>query len=723
MQDQSQFQCMENMEGWLYLISSNRFGIKTIRKRYFVLDESSLKSFKSKPNSNDAVPIGSALINSRIHLTDEGKKQTNKKVLYLFTLHNISNEDEQLKLGANSSEESFKWIQSLKDAMLKENQNSGKDLSAHSSCGWQSIRRMGRTRRTLSGSSADWIHHSSAHVDTDVSAPPSWKIVGVLSGLRLFKEAKSGINQQLLYGPSALMSVGVVDGTPEAIFNTIMSLGPSRSEWDFCFYKGSVIEQLDSQTDIIHEQLDRDWLPWGMQRRDLLLRRYWRKDDDNTYVILYNSAIHKKCPPQNNFIRAFLKSGGYLITPATQGKQSIVRYMLSIDWKSWRSQIISSSSRTMTITMLERVAGLRELFKAKSGSSNKFSSGDFIREIKLESERKDRVSVDVQITEQTALIRDEAKRALANTSLMDLDDASEEFFDIPEPITYGDDWSSEFFESENLSPDYNVNVTPTESVKAPNLGDQEKVENQEGSQVEEINKSYGSTLPEDPNCALACSWAVSNPSLFLIRGDTYFIDQKKVKAKETLMELIGVDWLKSDKREDDLAGRPGSVVQKYADQGGPEFFIVINIQVPGATMYSLALYYMTNTPLEENKLLDRFVNGDAAFRNSKLKLIPYVSKGSWIVKQTVGKKACLVGQALDIHYFNGKNYLEVAIDVGSSSVAKGVVSLVLGYLTNLVIEMAFLVQADDADEFPECLLGTCRLNHLDVAKSVRVAPS
>lgn len=34
-------------------------------------------------------------------------------------------------------------------------------------------------------------------------------------------------------------------------------------------------------------------------------------------------------------------------------------------------------------------------------------------------------------------------------------------------------------------------------------------------------------------------------------------------------------------------------------------------------------------------------------------------QGPWIVKQSVGKKACLVGQALEINYFQGKNYIEV----------------------------------------------------------------
>ena len=30
------------------------------------------------------------------------------------------------------------------------------------------------------------------------------------------------------------------------------------------------------------------------------------------------------------------------------------------------------------------------------------------------------------------------------------------------------------------------------------------------------------------------------------------------------MQMVGADWLKSDKREDDLGGRPGSIVQVIA---------------------------------------------------------------------------------------------------------------------------------------------------------------
>ena len=57
------------------------------------------------------------------------------------------------------------------------------------------------------------------------------------------------------------------------------------------------------------------------------------------------------------------------------------------------------------------------------------------------------------------------------------------------------------------------------------------------------------------------------------------------------------------------------------------WYLIMN-QVPGATQYTIALYYMLKTPLEETPLLHSFVHGDDAFRNSRFKLIPYISKVS-----------------------------------------------------------------------------------------------
>ncbi|XP_019194121.1 PREDICTED: protein ENHANCED DISEASE RESISTANCE 2-like isoform X2 [Ipomoea nil] len=681
-----------NMEGWLYLIRSNRFGLQYSRKRYFILEDNRLKTFKSIPSSGKEEPVRSAIIDSCIRVIDNGRESYHRKVFFVFTLYNASNHNDQLKLGASSPEEAGRWIHNLQDAAVNPEKNS---MSSRRK--WQPFR-LSVLKRRKHKKPVDLISVSSIPEDeltSDVIAPSPWKIFGCQNGLRLFKEGKDkDSNGKHWRDHSSIMAVGVIDETSEAVFRTLMSLGPSRSE--------------------------------GMNRRDLLLRRYWRREDDGTYVILYHSVVHQKCPPQKDYIRACLKSGGHVITPIKLGKASVVKHMLAVDWKCWKSHLKQASSRSITIRMLGVVAALREMFRAKEGnhSSNlSFSLAEMTIDIEApigEEERREEGAVDPTRCE------DGMEELLSEpSSLVGLESACDEFYDVLEPSDdddeEGEGWSSatspEFCVDANQQ---KISSATTLMKKFHDLAVQKKgyVDLQEVDSEESEPCCYGGTLQQDSNYSTPCSWAGGDPSSFLIRGKKYKKDHEKIKAKNTLMQMVAADWLKSDRRQDDLAGRPGGIVQKHAADDRPEFFLIVNIQVPGSTTYSLALYYMLKAPLEDTPLLERFVNGDDAFRNSRFKLIPYISKGSWIVKQSVGKKACLIGQALEVNYFKGKNYLELDVDVGSSTVARGVVNLVLGYLNNLVIEMAFLIQGNTPEELPEFLLGTCRLNHLDVSKSV-----
>ncbi|KAI4339421.1 hypothetical protein MLD38_024368 [Melastoma candidum] len=725
-----------NMEGWLYQIRSNRFGLQYSRRRYFVLTDHVLKSFKYAPVDDDEVPVRSAPIDKCLRVTDNGRESIHRKVLFTFTLYNTANHHDCLKLGANSSEEAAKWIQSLQVTALKEKPNPATNFVCCSKRRWPSISMCAPSKSSYNKRSSDWTVSSSMHAEgmrSDVIAPSPWKIFGCQNGLHLFRESNGWDSRGSHWDDHpAIMAVGVVNGTSEDIFRTLMSLGSSRSERDFCYFHGSVIEHIDGHTDIIQKQLYSDWFPWKMRRRDLLLRRYWRREDDGTYVILYHSVFHNKCPSQKGYTCACLKSGGYVIKPIKQGKQSQVKHMLSIDWKCWKMYLRPASARLIAIRMLERVAALREMFKSKAGNfSGELSSGELVRDIGLtqtvwedESEIPDQEVLSLvqeyQVSENESL-----KQPSEPASLMGLHDASDEFFDVPEPVDYEleDEWSTDS-QTQLISRNAGQpKKTPAAALvqRLHELAVQKKgymdlQDAWEGSN----ERVYGATLHNDDGCSTPCSSTIADPSTFLIRGKTYLQDQSKIKGQSTLMQMIGADWLRSDRREDDLSGCPGGIVEKAALQGGTDFFFIVNFQVPGSNTYNLALYYVLKSPLEEHPLLHRFVNRDDAFRNSRFKLIPYISKGSWIVKQSVGKKACLVGQALETNYFRGKNYLELGIDVGSSTVARGVVSLVLGYLNNLVIEMAFVIQGNTPAELPECLIGTCRLNHLDVSKTVPV---
>ncbi|EPS60685.1 hypothetical protein M569_14116, partial [Genlisea aurea] len=244
------------MEGWLHLIRSNRFGLQYSRRRYFVLQDHLLKSFKAIPLSSDEKPVKSAIIDSCIRVTDNGRQTTQRKVIFFFTLYNTSNHNDQLKLGANSPEEAAKWIQAFQESALK---RQGLGFAA---CEPPS-RRLNCSSKHAN--SIDWTMYSSSIIEamtSDVVAPSPWKIFGCRDGLRLFKEANDKEFPSQWDDHPAIMAVGVLDATSESIFQTVMSLGPSRSEWDFCFYKGSVIEHLDGHSDIIHILLYRHWLPW-----------------------------------------------------------------------------------------------------------------------------------------------------------------------------------------------------------------------------------------------------------------------------------------------------------------------------------------------------------------------------------------------------------------------------------------------------------------------------
>ncbi|CAI5521075.1 unnamed protein product [Closterium sp. Naga37s-1] len=221
----------------------------------------------------------------------------------------------------------------------------------------------------------------------------------------------------------------------------------------------------------------------------------------------------------------------------------------------------------------------------------------------------------------------------------------------------------------------------------------------------------------------AHAWKQAAADNFCVRGSTYLSDGIKIPAAQPLLSLLAVDWFKSDSRIDNLAARPGSVMQSEAGKKLP-FVFVLNLQVPGKPNYSCVAYFAADRPVKKDSLLGRFVNAeDDSFRNSRFKLIPRIEEGFWAVKRAVGTKAAILGKALTCSYFKGENYLEMDVDVGSSSVARSVIGLVLSYVTSLVVDLALLIEekaqqekaylvvpspvlAYAANELPKYLFGT-----------------
>lgn len=114
----------------------------------------------------------------------------------------------------------------------------------------------------------------------------------------------------------------------------------------------------------------------------------------------------------------------------------------------------------------------------------------------------------------------------------------------------------------------------------------------------------------------------------------------------------------------------------------------------------------------------RFVNGDQEYRDSTFKIIPQVIEGPWIVQKSVGSGSSsvpvLLGKRLKMDYFVKPEYIEVDINVDSSSVAASITKLVRSMTKYVVIDIAILLEGKNQSELPERLIGLFRMNHMNM---------
>ena len=81
----------------------------------------------------------------------------------------------------------------------------------------------------------------------------------------------------------------------------------------------------------------------------------------------------------------------------------------------------------------------------------------------------------------------------------------------------------------------------------------------------------------------------------------------------------------------------------------------------------------------------------------------------------------MLGKTLRQRFHRGEEYFEVDVDCNSSPAAGRVVSLVKSYAKSLVVDLAFVIEAQTADELPEAVIGAARLMHIDLGE--RAVPS
>ncbi|XP_039135310.1 protein ENHANCED DISEASE RESISTANCE 2-like isoform X2 [Dioscorea cayenensis subsp. rotundata] len=698
-------------EGWMVRCGRRKIGRSFIHMRYFVLETSVLAYYKRKPQGN-VVPLKTLVIDGNCRVEDRGLKTHHGHMVYVLCVYNKKESHHRIMMAAFNIQEALIWKGKIELVIDKQDASVGNGNKVSPS--FETPVDTGQStfpydhenhpgdeethptlmRRTTIGNGLpdslfDWTREPDTgiliqdNIDQILPSKRHWHLVSCQNGLRIFEEL-----QQADYLPrscsTAMKAVGVVEATCEAIFGLVMSMDGTRFEWDCSFQYGSLVEEVDGHTAILYHRLQFDWFPMFVWPRDLCYMRYWRRNDDGSYVVLFRSREHENCGPQPGFVRAHIESGGFKISPlkSRNGKpRTQVQHLMQIDLKGWLVGNFLSFRQHALLHTLNSVAGLRELFSQTDevhvfpripAMANMASNNVANKEIKTPGAFPHPVQS-----------LDQMHSASRHSVMMDEDSDEEDDYHIPE-----------------LEPE------EAESVRCED----------ETKQTDQIDLSgfSGNIRRDDDDKSRDC-WTISDGNNFRIRGKTFFKDKSKILGGKHLMELVAVDWLKDTKRVDHVARRQGCAAQVASDKG--LFSFVVNLQVPGSTHYSMVFYFVTKH-LVNGSLTQRFADGDDEFQNSRLKLIPSVPKGSWIVRQSVGSTPCLLGKAVDCTYVRGPKYLEIDVDIGSSTVANGVLGLVFGVITTLVVDMAFLVQANTEDELPEQLLGAVRVSHIELSSAI-----
>ncbi|KAB2039295.1 hypothetical protein ES319_D03G204100v1 [Gossypium barbadense] len=709
-------------EGWMVRYGRRKIGRSFIHMRYFVLENRLLAYYKRKPQDNQ-VPIKTMLIDGNCRVEDRGLKTHHGHMVYVLSVYNKKEKYHRITMAAFNIQEALMWKEKIESVIDKHQESQVANGNKYVSFEYKSGMDNGRTasssdhesqfsaqededdappdllRRTTIGNGPpdsifDWTQDfdselSNQNANNQAFSRKHWRLLQCQNGLRIFEELL-----EVDYLPRscsrAMKAVGVVEATCEEIFGLVMSMDGTRFEWDCSFQYGSLVEEVDGHTAILYHRLQLDWFPVFVWPRDLCYVRYWRRNDDGSYVVLFRSREHENCGPQPGYVRAHVESGGFNISPmkSQNGKpRTQVQHLMQIDLKGWGVGYISSFQQHCLLQMLNSVAGLREWFAQtdERGATPRIPVMVNMASSSVSSKKTQRM---FELSVPSAPSLDQTNAANRNSVLMD---------------EYSD-------EDEEQMPEAEQEAYPTKS------DNDFKRTALEEEPIEKIDLScFSGNLRRDDRDNSRNCWTISDGNNFRVRSQHFCYNKTKIPAGKHLMDLVAVDWFKDTKRMDHVARRQGCAAQIASQMG--LFSLVFNVQVPGSTHYSMVFYFVTKE-LVPGSLLHRFVDGDDEFRNSRLKLIPSVPKGSWIVRQSVGSTPCLLGKAVDCNYIRGPKYLEVDIDIGSSTVANGVLGLVIGVITTLVVDMAFLVQANMTDELPERLIGAVRVSHIELSSAI-----
>ncbi|KAL4564111.1 hypothetical protein LXL04_028163 [Taraxacum kok-saghyz] len=742
--------------GWVYHLGTNSIKRESCNRRFLHIKGKYVMMYKRDPQEHPGTkPIRRGVVGHTLMLQELGPRKVNDGELYVLKFSNRLDEGKKGEIGCATAQETRKWTEALEQAKkqaeheLSQTSNTRNKLSKENEIDLERQSHRHRVKRYASGLKrlisikrgeslvrrSLSLSASSKNVDfcegdaTDVVEEHEWKCVSTLRGVRIFEDASSCKSSKGVL----VKAVGIMEVSPDSAFEVILSLDrQQRYEWDGLTSNLEPVDSISGNSDVVYGTYDPRFLTRWKCKRDFIFSRQWFRDLDGSYTILHFPAVHKKRPPRSGYRRTKVSPSTWEIKNLTtsvpaNGSRCLVTHMLEVhsrNWSKWKNNQSSKFEKTIPYALLNQASGLKSYLGSKyvPNATKPEPNADSSSYLQNEASPSSSSSLINEYEEDE--IADEFYDAISAYSSDDDDDDDSDYDDAP-------------LDTKVLS---NRESDPVASPRIRSTGSM--CEGKSGS---------------DTNC-----WTSPSGTGFMIRGKTYLQNNAKIAGGNPFLRLIAVDWFKVDNPIGKVALHPKCLLQvlKFhfwsliiafvltlvpdymvltfllqSDFGKKlPFVLVMNLQIPAKPNYSLVLYFAADKPLLKDSLLERFVNGTDTFRDSRFKLIPSIVDGYWMVKRAVGTKACLLGKAVTCKYLRQDNFLEVKdvnaplmikvnlidVDVGSSSVARSVVGIVLGYVTSIVVDLAILIEGKEQNELPEYILGTVRLNRVRLESAVNL---
>lgn len=467
--------------------------------------------------------------------------------------------------------------------------------------------------------------------------------------------------------PRTYMSTVVVRAHPQTVFEELLLIGTVP-------YSDAVASRYDGvqESEIIERGDNRDVirivLSGGLlyAPRELVMERYWRLEEDGTFVLNLNSVDHPACPPMpstgvcgRNPVRIH-GMGGVTISPlkpefAVGPPEAFVTQILS----------------------LTDVGGYLEPYRHFYGFE--FVDLPVIRPLVWNLAMVRKTVEAARFTGGTLTVMDRLQAAAAEKRAQTLGKRQHQ-----------------------MAKSFMTAMAIAKFKKG--LG-------------KKAARPKAVPLPSNVDRSM---WYDPGPVTFKVRGPDYFTDKVKISASAPIFDFVALELFECDQPVNEhIVNRPDHPLQSPDAAEGP-FTLVVNLMIPGPPHLNAIVYFRcsdhaaleADTPF--GRVWRKFINGTDQERNSRFKLIPTIVEGSWVIKQAVGSTPVILGTKLRTAYSKGPNYFEVDVDISCSAVAQRVTSMCLGVTKSLVIDMAFCLEPHSEDELPESLLGVVRLKKIDL---------